>query len=410
MIKDRKQVNATITDTLKKNYMQDKVNSTIKDFLYAKHNVDPAFSLGILTGKINVDSIRDEQLFWLCECMEEAYKTKRLTMPVMIEDIFTASEISYYKHTKEEKTSKKPIRFKCMAVSDDQWVTVMSSKDIMRLYNEQLIRYNPLTQREPTVKTKDGIVKYVITIVKSSVKAISALMQKSLYIPDDLSLNINPESDTEWDIVGDEIVLINGAFDIIDGFHRLMAISSCSKENPDFSYNMVVNIMNFDTEKACRYIAQKDKRNKINKAYSNSLDTSKEVNTVLTRLNERTAYYKGAIGRTEDALINWTSFYNLVDYCFTIKTRREALEVQNYLKNCLDTFIDENPEYIDKKLSTWELAVITRCASHYYKTTDYESAMEQAVQIMSNTKDNKFHLSRLNEKKFNEIDRRLPNV
>lgn len=406
---DRSEANKKLNILLRKNYKKEDANVEVAKFAMEKHNIGLPFCFGVLTGKISLLEISDECLFWILEAMIFAYNEHKINMPYTLEDWYSEMEINRFSASKYIEEDKYPFVIEnCMQVSDDQWVTVMTTEQIMHLYNNQMIHYNRLTQREPTIKNKNGVIQYVITLVEKSVKAISELMKKQLYIPDDISLNINPENNTGWDVQGNTIILEDGAFDIIDGFHRLMAIMRSYRESDAFSYNMIVNIMNFDTDKACRYIAQKDKRNKIKSAYSKSIDTTNEVTSILKRLNESCEYYRGMITRDKNALIDWTSLFTFVDYCFTVKDKKDSIKIQKYLKNALDSFVEEDPEYADKKLTNKEIAILIRTFSYYYNLNiSEEEAARKANELLKEDIAGNFPLSKLSKKHFAEIDRRL---
>ena len=92
-------------------------------------------------------------------------------------------------------------------------------------------------------------------------------MSKGEFVPNALTLNLNVDDpEVDFDIVGSELILNSGKFDIIDGFHRFRAAINTKIKNPDFQFNFILNIMNFTEDKACQYIEQEDKRNKISKS------------------------------------------------------------------------------------------------------------------------------------------------
>ena len=152
-------------------------------------------------------------------------------------------------------------------------MSTISSKKLFELYKNQIINYNKNTQRPLKEVTKHGVKTYKINKNKQSVNAIKEDLKKGLFIPNCLTFNINmdnPSNEYYVDEENGELVLENGQFDLIDGFHRYSAITELLLENPDIEFNFGIWIMNFDENKSCRFIAQEDKRNKINKTYTKS--------------------------------------------------------------------------------------------------------------------------------------------
>lgn len=404
-------VDDQIRKFLCKHFKDTKTNMKIAKIVQEKHRLDFPDTIGILTGKIDLLEVSDETTYWIIEALIEAYKETDIHVPFKIEDIYSEIEINKFRFSKmSTKKEKYPYKISdCIKVNEDQLVTVLNTKEIFNLYNNQMIRYNRLTQREPTIKKRNEMILSMITIVRSSVDAIANLMKKNLYISDDITLNLNPDTDVDYDITDNSVILQEGAFDIIDGFHRLMAIAENHRQDEDFSYNMVVNITNFNTEKAGRYIAQKDKRNKIKPAYSKSLDSTNEVTGILNRLNESNSYFKGDITRNSGSIIQWTPFFVLIDYCFKVRSKKDSFDIQRYLDNCLNQFAIMKGGYIEEIISNKELAVFVRCCSVAYQNG---KSAEEAIDIMSKMNMENIHGQfplggQISAKTFRSIDKEM---
>ena len=129
----------------------------------------------------------------------------------------------------------------------DQWVTVMSIKQIKELQDKQLLVYNPNTQRELKKKVKNGDVYYTINVNMSSVNDIEKELLSGEFIPNDLSFNLNIDNpEVDFDVADGSMIVNRGQFDIIDGFHRLSAAVRAFRQNPDIDFKFTVNLMNFD--------------------------------------------------------------------------------------------------------------------------------------------------------------------
>ena len=181
--------------------------------------------------------------------------------PGAVDEFFTEEEVREFRKTRYKvKKVAFPLVFEGMAqVASDQWIGVTSAKRLMELKDAQLIRYNANTQRTLKRVVRGEQRFYRISLNKKSVGEIRKRMESDTYIPDDITLNVP---------VGSEFTYSNGtlkitsmeAFDIIDGYHRYIAMSQSSATKDGFDYPMELRIVNFPEHKAQRFIFQKDQK------------------------------------------------------------------------------------------------------------------------------------------------------
>lgn len=338
-------LNDLFTKILNKN-MGRKIIEQTGEVISEKRNYLKAATHSILLQQRPLSDVSDKEIYWVIDGLNETLSENgelNLVKDFKIKDIFTDKEIQKYSKSKFENVTETiyPISFKVLKISDDQWLSTISSKKLFELYKNQIINYNKNTQRPLKEVTKHGVKTYKINKNKQSVNAIKEDLKKGLFIPNCLTFNINmdnPSNEYYVDEENGELVLENGQFDLIDGFHRYSAITELLLENPDIEFNFGIWIMNFDENKSCRFIAQEDKRNKINKTYTKSLDALNGDNfssRIIQVLNENNnSPFKGKLTRYNDSNINYDDVVITINDNFKCNTRMEANRLsENIIKS-----------------------------------------------------------------------------
>ena len=338
-------LNDLFSKILNKN-MGRKIIEQTGEVVSKNRNYLKAATHSILLQQRPLSDVSDKEIYWVIDGLNETLSKNgelNLVKDFKIKDIFTDKEIQKYSKSKFENVTETiyPISFKVLKISDDQWLSTISSKKLFELYKNQIINYNKNTQRPLKEVTKHGIKTYKINKNKQSVNAIKEDLKKGLFIPNCLTFNINmdnPSNEYYVDEENRELVLENGQFDLIDGFHRYSAITELLLENPDIEFNFGIWIMNFDENKSCRFIAQEDKRNKINKTYTKSLDALNGDNfssRIIQVLNENNnSPFKGKLTRYNDSNINYDDIVITINDNFKCNTRMEANRLsENIIKS-----------------------------------------------------------------------------
>ena len=346
-------LNDLFTKILNKN-MGRKIIEQTGEVVSKKRNYLKAATHSILLQQRPLSDVSDKEIYWVLDGLNETLSKNggiNLVKDFKIKDIFTDKEIQKYSKSKFENVTETiyPISFKVLKISDDQWLSTISSKKLFELYKNQIINYNKNTQRPLKEVTKHGIKTYKINKNKQSVNAIKEDLKKGLFIPNCLTFNINmdnPSNEYYVDEENGELVLENGQFDLIDGFHRYSAITELLLENPDIEFNFGIWIMNFDENKSCRFIAQEDKRNKINKTYTKSLDALNGDNfssRIIQVLNENNnSPFKGKLTRYNDSNINYDDVVITINDNFKCNTRMEANRLSENIIKSFEILEDDN--------------------------------------------------------------------
>ena len=346
-------LNDLFSKILNKN-MGRKIIEQTGEVVSKKRNYLKAATHSILLQQRPLSDVSDKEIYWVIDGLNETLSENgesNLVKDFKIKDIFTDKEIQKYSKSKFENVTETiyPISFKVLKISDDQWLSTISSKKLFELYKNQIINYNKNTQRPLKEVTKHGIKTYKINKNKQSVNAIKEDLKKGLFIPNCLTFNINmdnPSNEYYVDEENGELVLENGQFDLIDGFHRYSAITELLLENPDIEFNFGIWIMNFDENKSCRFIAQEDKRNKINKTYTKSLDALNGDNfssRIIQVLNENNnSPFKGKLTRYNDSNINYDDVVITINDNFKCNTRMEANRLSENIIKSFEILEDDN--------------------------------------------------------------------
>ena len=216
---------------------------------------------------------------------------------------YTEKEIKALSQARYEKNvAKFPLVYDMIQLATDQWIGTITIKQLVALRDAGLVDYNPETQRPMKMVINGEEVTYRISINWSAVKQIKELILNGNYIPDDLTLNMPLDADYAY-TNGKLRISEMSNFDIIDGYHRYLAICQIYNEFPDFEYSMELRITQFATEKAQQLIYQKDQKTLMTKQASKTYDQLDVANTICQRINQDARFnLRGAIGRNDSQI------------------------------------------------------------------------------------------------------------
>lgn len=320
----------------------------VQKFLMKKYEYSDIEYMQYIIGAKSKDEIPDNEMYWLIDAFNNVFRTN-----MEMKTYFSDKEIVRFSSLKADylKTDIYPIRISpVIEIAEDQWVTKISIDLLKEFYDNQLIIYNPRTQRQLKQRRRGQDVSYTIDIVSSSVKAIEGLMSKGEFVPNALTLNLNVDDpEVNFDIVGSELILNSGKFDIIDGFHRFRAAINTKIKNPDFQFNFILNIMNFTENKACQYIEQEDKRNKISKSYLASMDKSSPTNIIIDKLNNTLdSPVRSKIERAHRGEIDRATLFSLLEFILKTKNmnRSQCIKTAVFIINILKIVQENNPDVV----------------------------------------------------------------
>lgn len=335
-------------------------NDDLKEYIAKAnniYNIPQPLVFDLLTGQKKLDTQSEFVLFILLDTVKKE----------LVKEFFTQQEIATYQSMKfQENVIEFPLRFAMLQIAEDQWIGKVSARQLVKLSNVDLIKYNENTQRTMQRIVKGETETFRISLNKKAVSAIQESMRNDSYIPNTITLNM-PE-DTEYTYSDDQITIKKiSHFDILDGYHRYIAISKNYAVDEKFDYDMELRIVSFSEGKAKQFIWQEDQKTKMRKTDSESFDQNSEANKIVQRLNtDSTFILSGKITRNKNII-------NAADMALVIKTlwfnkklslseaTRIGMTVRQSIQKGIEQMVSEDVSLIDKPWNFKYLACTLTC-------------------------------------------------
>ena len=378
MLKNRKDLESFLSNRCESIVFNTELCEQIRNYIFLKYNVPTGTTMDMIARNI-LGNQTEFVLFCLVDGIDHIQKTE------CIKEFFTELEINQYKTEKLENISIKfPLKIKCSQVSSDQWIGVTDAKFFMDLRRSQLIKYNVNAQRVMKRIVKGESVLFKLIPNKLAIKSISSLLQKNMYIPTTITLNIPYDSDSEFyfdEKTGELVINKLDSFDISDGYHRFLAMCEESDKDSKFNYPMELRIVNFTDEKTRQFIFQEDQKTKMARGSANAMNMNRPSNNVLDKLNEMSTFeFKGQIGINEGT-IAYPVLSNIIEY-FYFRDKKEYtnLDIRNVrddVKEKLNALAEYDAKYITRILDMKELALI-------FYVFSQETNLNKACKIIDN--------------------------
>jgi hypothetical protein len=320
---------------------------------------------------------------------------------------FTDDEIKMFSAEKFEKPEfELPLVFKNMVqISQDQWIGRITAKELMALKEAQVIKYNENTQRTMKRIVRGESRYYKIALNEKSVREIKEALESGIYISDDITLNM-PVETTEFTYNKGNITISElDKLDIIDGYHRYIAISRAMLENEDFDYPMELRLVNYSEEKAKQLIYQKDQKTKMRQVDSAALNQYNPANIVIDQLNsDPGSNIQGMVARNGGKInqADLSAFINAFYFPTGKATRKDILEVKKDLQQKFNSYISSDLNLVDHVFTLKETAIIIYC---FKNVTDYIDAIKYLMKNEDKIPANLFNSSgKVRRKLVNEIN------
>lgn len=363
MLKDRANLIQDIQNYFDKIVFNKKKQDKIIRFCADQFNYPEGIISDYLRGQKDVAGSETGMLYILSAAIDDNSSKNHF-----VKDYFTNQEkevFSGYKY--EDNKSNFPLKFKMISVSVDSWVGAITAKELIRLYQSQLINYNANTQRALKYIFRRGETSYRVDVNRKAVREIADLFESNKYISNTLTLNIPPdeaENDFYYNNQTNELVINNiKMFDILDGYHRLLGIFEAIKNNPDFDYPMELRITTYDDTKAKQFIYQEDQKTKMKKVQSDAYNVYSFANRVIAKLNaDPLCDIQGLVTMSGEHISQpWLG--NLIEnWLFYKKSKAEGRQIINDAEKCLvdafNSLIKADEAYLNKRYSYIELVAI----------------------------------------------------
>lgn len=329
-------------------------------------------TMDVVDLRIPLMELPDSELYMYMDACNK-YSSHLKLKPYAIGLVFSSPEIKAYKSLQfDTKGIKFPLSFDMLQVKDNQWIGMITAKELMKFRRSQMINYNENTQRTLQRIIRGETEYWRIRINETAVKEISQLYESGTYMPNTITLNI-PADDYEADFYYNEekrqlIIRKLDHFDILDGYHRFLALCRESDLNRRFDYPMELRITNFTEEQGKQFIFQEDQKTRMSKSDSVSMNQNRAANIVVDRLNANAVFYlKNNISRN-NGIIKYADLADMIEYMWfpsrqtQAETRKRTVELPKKLASWFNAIADADDKYISKRYTKQRIASVLACA------------------------------------------------
>jgi len=342
-----------IEKELRKSIYDSELNSEFQDRII-KQLIKIGYSRGYVTGILEGNTILNSlDQIELGVIMKVIYDEAGIgyVNPKIHFEVNELRKIGEYVVKKDNQILKHPIVLKGVdMVNEGVYKTIISTNFLVELFRSNLINYNFDTQREAReIKHSDSIMLSP-TINRASINAMTDELVKGLFMPNTLTFNIlNSRAKFKYDEKERKLYLLEGSFDIPDGYHRLLAIISASRIE-DLNVNFELRIMNFDVDRVNQFIIQEDKRNPIDVEHLKKINQGDLITAIVNRLNTNSqSELKGKITtnlemvRSGDALVSFDIMYNAIKKLWNPATIIGSEDTADYLRDFFNRLVSMYP-------------------------------------------------------------------
>lgn len=400
MLKNKEELTKRITKICESKVSELKYKEIIKgwtDKIFSAFNVPYSISNDIVTLRVNPIDYDDFVLFAVLATISDEN---------IVKEYYTEAEIKKYSNQKyKDKKIKFPIKWKMIQVSDDQWIGSITVKELMQLRDARLINYNENTQRPLSRKTINGEEVYRITINESAIAAIKDSYTNGTYISNTITLNV-PEDAEMYYSDGEVVINQIESFDILDGYHRYLAMQRLFLENKSFDYTMEFRLVCFPEEKAKQFIWQEDQKTKMSKLDSDSMNQNNIANQIVNRLNQKSPF-NGLINNNKSIIDAGSFSYFINQYlCGDIskkQERKEMIAISNRVYDSLLLLVDNSPSLIDKRWDLLYLVSAIHAISLQVPNNEYVKTVDKLYKIFTDP-ENEIIVRNFRNKNMGKID------
>lgn len=393
MLKPREKIEESIQRQLRalekdpSNYRTN-INSLV-DKLNSKYGISFSEASDLLSQKVHISTVSDFEL----------YAVMSVVNGKLIPDYFTPIEIKKYSTFKvsEEKITF-PIEFNVIQVAEDQWLGNITAKQLMLFRDTQFINYNQNTQRTMTRINHGVFESYKITLNRKAVEGIKRSFARNAYIPNTITLNLPDDAEFDYDEMENKLIITSiSHFDILDGYHRYIAISELTNNDPDFDYTMELRIVSFSEEKAKQFIWQEDQKTKMSKADSATFNQYKASNIIAQRLNSGTL--RGIVNNN-GGIIDTAVLTNILDYTYLKGkqdlTRSEEISLAKKIGKDFEKLENDNPKIFDERWDREYTICVVYCLFNECFNASKINSFTKAARGEISARLNQRDISRLN--------------
>lgn len=320
-----------------------------------RHGIPMKILLDTITLLQDPVDVSVETIFCIMEAFDKMEPSKSSQM---LPKYFEPGEIEKYsKYKYDRKKLKFPLKFEATEITENQWIGRITAKELRTL--APLINYNPKTQRSLRRVTLNGIEIYTIFLNERALNEITISYLNNSYIPNTITLNIPEEVDFDYK-EGTLTFKTLKNLDIIDGYHRYVAMSRAYESDPNFDYTMEVRWTAFSEDLARQFIWQEDQKTKMTKVEAAAYNQNDPGNQAIAMLNQVTGLkdiisINGNINAGIASEYLNALWFNKQHHNYT---RKEIVEVKKIIERGLMDVLDINSEAFDKRWTSREIGAL----------------------------------------------------
>lgn len=353
-----------LVENLPKIASQKKYMKMLNNFLQENHNFLYGYIDKLFIDRSMLRTISDAELIVILHAIYVVMNYEQLNPSLFYTEDVIKNALKLKKKINQTYLSL-PLELNgVLRVTKQDYLTVLSYKQIYELHESKLITYNLETQRiAKKVRTKVGEVVKMPTIKKESVQSIYQMMKRKEYDPSTIILNILLNGDDNIDY--DEGVLTIGegtTINIIDGYHRIQAIIRIIQEDPNYEGYMNVDIKHYPVLKAKKLLATTNTTNPFDKTqrmkFASATYGAEIVNSLenLPELKERISE-KGFISKSFNELTTYSIMVDSIDLAFHPQNNKDKYEIEEFLKKFYSYFLNYYKDEFENRLNllqeTW---------------------------------------------------------
>lgn len=278
-----------LVDEIKSRLFKYNRDDELRDYVleeFKKRGYADGYSL--LTTYNKVEIIADDLLGVFAKILYDKTKEKELNP----ERYYFPEELNRINNFKITKSNSKfPIIFENVTKIGDGYVMALSLQQLKDLHERYVIDYNEEAQRSHVFSEYKNSIIEKIDLDTVSREQITQKMLEGEYKTDFISLNVLDNADfrPEFLYYNEEernLTIFNGKIEILDGFHRYMAMVGLYDEDPNLNFEIGLKITNYNLEDAKDAVEQYDKQRKLNLEQVKSLKKNDYGNIITDSLNK----------------------------------------------------------------------------------------------------------------------------
>ena len=325
---------------------------------------------------------------------------------VPLDKYFSKDEITKLSKWKYKAAEFKfPIEFNMVQVNDQQWTGKITVAELMKLRDSQIINYNTNTQRVMKRIVKGNEEFYQVVVNEKAIKSMMEMFKKRIFISNTITLNMPEDTVCEFEEtdndtgMGTLVIKKMEHFDIIDGYHRFLALSELYNLDNTFEYTMELRITNYSEDICRQFIWQEDQKTKMSKIDSNSLNLESSANKVAAKLNADPIFNLSGSINSSGGCINLSEFAEIVRATYFQKSNifskqkelQDIIKAEKDLRNGINLVTEEHTELLEK---TWPRTFLYSLVYNIYCGETHDRLYDETIRMESLALGKKMFVSR----------------